>query len=295
MNLAEPVGAVADLRRYPVKSMLGEALVEAHVSPRGLAGDRTHALVDQATGKVASAKHPRLWRALLTLAAEHTQHAGDGDVRILLPDGTAVLSSCPTVDAVLSGLLGRPVTLTTTPPARAELERARPDEVLRQGLDAEVTVDTGRLAGAAPAGTLFDYAPLHLLTTATLDRIAAATPSGHIQAARYRPNIVLGTTGLEGFAENTWVGWRLRIGEQVTLRILVATPRCAVPTLAHGRLPPDPAAMRVLAAHNRTLVPGVGLAATAGVYADVLIPGRVRCGDPVRLLPATPEPQPAPA
>jgi uncharacterized protein len=156
-------------------------------------------------------------------------------------------------------------------------------------------VDTGRLASAAPAGTFFDYAPLHLLTTATLDRIAAATPSGHIEAARYRPNIVLSTTRLDGFAENTWAGWRLRIGEQVTLRILVPTPRCAVPTLAHGPLPPDPAAMRVLAAHNRILVPGAGLVPTAGVYADVLIPGRVRRGDPVRLLPATPQPQPAPA
>jgi hypothetical protein len=106
---------------------------------------------------------------------------------------------------------------------------------------------------------------------------------------------VLGTTGLDSFAENTWAGWRLRIGEQVTLRILVATPRCAVPTLAQGRLPPDPAAMRVLAAHNRIWVPGAGLVPTAGVYADVLIPGCVRRGDPVRLLPATPQPQPAPA
>lgn len=293
MNLAEPIGTVADLRRYPVKSMLGETLDEVQVSPRGLAGDRTHALVDQATGKVASAKHPRLWRALLTLAAEHPQPDGDSDVRILLPDGTAVLSSCPTVDAMLSGLLGRSVTLTTIPPAQAELDRARPDEVLRQGLDAKVTVDTGRLASAAPAGTFFDYAPLHLLTTATLDRIAAAAPSRHIQAVRYRPDIVLSTTGLEGFAENGWVGCRLRIGEQVTLRILAPTPRCAVPTLAHGRLPPDPAAMRVLAAHNRILVPGVGLAATAGVYADVLTPGRVSRGDPVGLLPAAPQPAPA--
>jgi uncharacterized protein YcbX len=293
MNSSKQIGTVADLRRYPVKSMLGETLDEVQVSGRGLAGDRTHALVDQATGKVASAKHPRLWRALLTLAAEHTKPCGDADVRILLPDGTAVLSFCPTVDAMLSGLLGRPATLTTTPPAQAELERARPEEVLRQGLDAEVTVDTGRLASAAPAGTFFDYAPLHLLTSATLDRIAAATPSGHIEAVRYRPNIVVGTTGLDGFAENTWAGCRLRIGERVTLRILVPTPRCAVPTLGHGRLPPNPAAMRVLAAHNRIRVPGAGLVATAGVYADVLTPGRVRRGDPVRLLPGPPHPEPA--
>jgi uncharacterized protein len=49
------LGTVAVLRRYPVKSMLGESLRACGVTGRGLAGDRVLALVHRETGKVASA------------------------------------------------------------------------------------------------------------------------------------------------------------------------------------------------------------------------------------------------
>src|SRR6266566_9895847 len=64
------LGTVTALRRYPVKSMLGEDLDASDVSHRGLARDRRLAVVSRRTGKVASAKYPRLWRDLLTLSAE---------------------------------------------------------------------------------------------------------------------------------------------------------------------------------------------------------------------------------
>jgi uncharacterized protein len=71
MAMAEEgvVGTVAVLRRYPVKSMLGEELPGCDVTGRGLAGDRVLGLVHRGTGKVASAKNPRLWRSLLRLSA----------------------------------------------------------------------------------------------------------------------------------------------------------------------------------------------------------------------------------
>jgi hypothetical protein len=64
----------------------------------------------------------------------------------------------------------------------------------------------------------------------------------------------------------------------------VTTPRCAIPTLAHGDLPRDTNALRVLAGHNRLPVPGMGEVACAGIYAEVVSPGPVRHGDTVRLL-----------
>jgi uncharacterized protein YcbX len=78
------LGTVAALRRYPVKSMLGEDLDEAEVSRSGLARDRRLAVVSRRTGKVASAKYPRLWRDLLTLSAEALD---DATARITLPGG----------------------------------------------------------------------------------------------------------------------------------------------------------------------------------------------------------------
>lgn len=60
---------IVALWRYPVKSMLGESLASMVVDDQGAEGDRGLALVDVATGRVATAKHPRLWRGLLQFSA----------------------------------------------------------------------------------------------------------------------------------------------------------------------------------------------------------------------------------
>jgi uncharacterized protein YcbX len=273
------VGTVAVLRRYPVKSMLGEDLPASDVTRSGLAGDRSMALVHRQTGKVASAKNPRLWRGLLKLHASFSGAA----VKITFPDGTAMTSTDPETDAALSDFLGHPVTLAATPPPGAELERADPEEVLRVGIRAPVRVESGQLGGAAPQGTFFDFAPLHLLSTSALSRIAALSPRGTVELQRYRPNIVIRTSA-PGFPENAWLGRDLRIGPGLTVRVIARTPRCAIPTLEHGDLPRDPEALRVPAGHNR--IKPIGTLAPqpcAGVYAQVLRPGRIRLGDPVRL------------
>jgi hypothetical protein len=274
-----PTGFVALLRRYPVKSLLGENLGACDVTGRGLAGDRVLALVHRETGKVASAKNPRLWRDLLRLAA-----ASGPDVKIAFPDGTAMASTDPGIHAALSEFLGHPVTLTATPPPDATLDRADPEQVLRDGIEAPVLVEIGHLGGAAPQGTFFDFAPLHLLTTSTLERIAELSPRGAVELERYRPNIVI-RTAAPGFAENDWTGRDLRIGSELTIRIVCRTPRCAIPTLEHGDLPRDVAALRLPAAHNRVSpLDDWGPQPCAGVYAQVLRPGRVEVGDEARLV-----------
>ncbi|MFF4894191.1 MOSC domain-containing protein [Micromonospora chersina] len=272
-------GRVVGIRRYPVKSLLGEDLDAVAVDAAGLAGDRRLALLHRETGRVASAKNPYRWRALTTLRAT----GGDGVVRIALPDGRCVAAGDEGVDAVLSEVLGAPVTLVDTPPPDAVLERSRPEEVLAAGVAVPVPVDEGRLGAAAPPGGFVDFAPVHLVTTATLRRIGSEMPSGVVDPVRYRPNLVLDTAG-PGFEENDWPGRELRIGADVVLRVVARTPRCAVPTLAHGRLPRDPEALRVPARLNR-VVPLDGLAPQpcVGAYAQVVRAGLVRAGDPVRL------------
>jgi hypothetical protein len=278
-------GTLRALFRYPVKSMQGGPIAEGLVTARGLAGDRAWAVIHRDTGRIGSGKRPRLWRALLALRAAYE---GTG-VRITLPGGQSVHSDDPAADEVLSGHIGQPVRLTSQVPATPELERAEPEQVLRDGLDADVAHHTGPLGGGAVLGadrcqgTFHDFAPIHLITTATLDRIAASSARGAIEAERYRPNLVIETTG-PGFDESDWAGRHLHVGASLILEIVGQTPRCAIPTLPHGDLPPDPEALRVVAAHNR-VVPMAGFPAMpcAGAYAVVRAEGTVRPGDRVWL------------
>jgi uncharacterized protein YcbX len=277
------LGTVAALRRYPVKSMLGEDVDASDVTFTGLAGDRRLAVLSRTTGKIASAKLPRLWRDLLTLSAAANEGAADGAVRITLPEGKIVWSNDADIDAVLSGLLDEPVTLTATPPPGAALDRAVPEAVLRDGVDAQVPAELMEIGGGGPPGTFVDFAPLHLLTTSTLGRIAELSPYHRADLERYRPNVVI-RAAAPGFAENDWLERNLLIGDEIVLRVIARTPRCAVPTLAHGALPRDPDALRVLARHNRVgPLDSLDPEPCAGVYAQVLRPGRIRTGDAVRL------------
>ena len=60
MNKAQTttIETVVSMWRYHVKSMLGEEINSSYVTERGIIRDRTYALIDQGTGKVASTKNP---------------------------------------------------------------------------------------------------------------------------------------------------------------------------------------------------------------------------------------------
>jgi uncharacterized protein len=278
------VGTIGAIMRFPVKSLLGETLNECAITLEGLDGDRTHALVDASTGKIASAKQPNLWRHLLAYAAS-TATSAPLSIVISDAEGNQIPHGDPDFDEKLSKLLGREVRLINLRPAGIELNRARPDEVMTQGLDATVTHDLLAIAGAAPIGGFFDFAPLHLMTTASLDVIRAAAPDASIEADRYRPNLVIETLPSMAFAENHWIGRQLRIGDSVRIEVIAPTPRCAVPMLVHGSLPYCREAVAGVNKLNQIEFPmlGPGTFPCLGAYATVLGTGPVHCGDQVVL------------
>lgn len=277
---ATPSGSVRSLWRYPVKSLLGERLDSCEVSERGFAGDRVYAAVDIESGRIASAKNPRKWVKLFDCRAEFD--GVSGSVRIVLPGGSEVRAEDPASAGVLSRVLGREVSLETRAPARPVLEELWLDGG-PEGRD--VTDET--IARGSPEGTFFDYAAVHLVTTATLERLAELYPGGHFDERRFRPNLVIAVgDGQRGFVENGWIGKTLAIGDAVRLAVTDPCPRCVMATLAQEDLPVDPGILRTAARHN-SLIGGEGRGpdgaypATVGVYARVVAGGTVRRGDRV--------------
>ncbi len=266
------LGSVVSLWRYPVKSMMGEELNAAALTERGLLGDRAYALVDPSNGKVVSAKNPKKWGRLFDFRAALAESPRGGEkippARITLPDGTTVTSEQGDLNQILSNVLGREVTLATTAPNTPSLEEYWPD---MDGLAHRETVTEESM----PAGTFFDLAVVHLLTTGTIDRLRELYPQGRFEVRRFRPNIVVEpASGEKNFVENAWIGHTLAIGDEVRLSITGPCPRCVMTTLPQGDLPRDPRILRTAAQHNQVNV---------GVYAAVLRGGTIRRGDPVRL------------
>ena len=83
-------------------------------------------------------------------------------------------------------------------------------------------------------------------------------------------------------AENDWAGREVSVGP-ARLRVMLPTPRCAVPTLAHGALPRRVDAVRTLLTENRVAIPDMGVKPCLGAYAQVVTGGTVSVGDQASL------------
>ena len=254
---ATVVGTVSDLRRYPVKSMLGEQLDRAPLTEKGVAGDRAYALVDEETGKVVSVKRPKRWGRMFELTAQT-----DSDtVRVSFPDGATLA-----IDEAWAG----------------ELKEGAPP-YLGMGtevIDGEEFIDGGAFMRAQ--GNFFDFGALHLVTTASTRQLAQHAPESSFDPHRFRPNIVVETPDT-GFVETTWQGRTLTIGD-IQLSVGINVPRCVMTTLAQDDLPADRTVLRTISRHNSVDFLGTGTPYPClGVYADVATPGEIAVGDTVTI------------
>jgi uncharacterized protein YcbX len=296
MNANEPVGTVRALWRFPVKSMLGEELDAADLSQGGIVGDRAYAIVDKETGKVASAKHSKLWPDLLKCRASFVEPPRPGDeipaARIELADGSSVQSDDADVDAVLSRFFGREVELSSAAENGYTIDQYHPDEenydpdghrdeVVEADLGAAFFNERG-LPSAVPEDSFFDLYPLSVLTTSTLDQLGELEPESRFDVRRFRMNVIVDTQG-SGFVENDWVGRKLAIGDDVQVGVALPDPRCCMPGVEQEDLPRDPKILKTLARHNRIDVAGA-LFPCAGVYGVAEATGTIRQNDRVSLV-----------
>jgi uncharacterized protein YcbX len=283
-------GTIAEIWRYPFKSMGGERRQSIRLTAGGVCGDRGWAVRDEKAGEIRGAKKlPELLRC----SARYLEEPGERTVpnaEITLPDGARQCTDDPAIAARLSALLGKNVTVWPLQPRDAveHYRRAAPDN---PDLMAELREIFGRtedepmpdfsilppeiMEYTSPLGTYFDAFPLHLLTTASLAALRGSNPGARFDVRRFRPNFVLDTPAeMIGLVETDWCGRELSIGS-ARIKIEIPCVRCVMTTLPQGDLPKDPSVLRTIvrdAAQN------------VGVYASVIRPGNVAVGDRVEIL-----------
>lgn len=242
---------IAEIWRYPVKSMLGEQIDHADVTPSGIEGDRRWAVVDAQSGVSLSAKrYPDLLRC--------RAWTSEGDVMVQLPDSRELPVSSADVALGLSDLLGRQVTTRS----------AETIETVQHEFPTAVTEGEGEPFLYEPNTEGFvDCAPLQLLSTGTLKKLQQLLPASVIHRARFRPNFLVEADGI-GFIENDWVNQDITLGS-LRCQVYDDTRRCIMVALAQGDLPRDTAIIRTILKNND---------GRAGIALKALDSGIVRYG-----------------
>jgi uncharacterized protein YcbX len=199
----DAVTRIAEIWRFPVKSLQGERLERATVGARGIVGDRKWGIANDATGYVLTARRePKLLYASACLR--------DGDVddrhtlEIVLPDGTVART-----DGDLSAWLGYDVTLR-----RAGTGRPGTYEI---AVDFEHEDSSEWISWNGPPGTFHD-------STRRQVTLLGSSTVGLWDRRRFRANIVT-----DGGDEDSWVGHRVRVGG-VTLDVTNHVDRCVITT-----------------------------------------------------------------
>lgn len=282
---------VAEVWRYPVKSMGGERLDAATVDERGLHADRLWAVRDVELGVVTTARRwPDLLLCSARFAHEPGADAGPGrpvPVVVTFPDGAEHGSDDPEVDRKLSELIGKPAELVPLP---ARDDRRGYRGILANQADIRRQFDVAddeplpdfsmfplrKLAElaryATPVGAFHDAYAVHVLTTASLEAMREQAPDADFDVRRFRPTLLVDAGDERGLIEFGWCGGTLHAGT-VEITPEIPTIRCSMPTRRQPDMPADPDVMRTVKANaDRCL----------GVYGDVRRPGRVAVGDEVR-------------
>jgi len=230
---------IAELWRYPVKSLQGERLDAVAVTADGLEGDRQFAIYDMESGLGLTG------RRVPQLLFASARMRGDGTAEITLPDGSLAGD-----DKALSDWLGRSVALHS-----AATEAARRYENVVD-FEHEPTSDWEPFDGAARAFHDNPRARVSLVSTATI---------GAWDRRRFRANVLL-----DGEGEDSLVGSRVTLGE-ATLDVGMRIERCVMTTRAQaGGIERDLDVLRTIAREHD---------ACLAVGALVIDQGTIRVGD----------------
>ena len=290
------VGTLGELWCYPVKSMAGVSVKSANILKTGLEGDRCWIVRDEQRNENALVRTlPKLLHYSATYLDSTPTNQGIRQVGIRLPDGSTIRSDQQNVNQCLSDALGREVSLWPLQPItnwqHYRLRTVNGSREMKRMFAAKELPDFSSISWkllselmlfTTPLGRYYDAYPLHLITTAGLEKLRQLEPEGDFGPHRFRPNIVVQSReGIIDFEDFGWVDGILQIGSTVRLRCESRTVRCSMPAAAQAGYSKD---SKVLRAIDRATD------CHFGVNLSVLQAGRINVGDRVTWYPAKPTP-----
>ncbi len=239
----------------PVKGTRHRAHESATLGPGGVEGDRVLCLVDPDRDQVLRTVENGAGVQVLS-------HLHEDQLRLDLPGGSVGGTLEPTGRVHPVAYWGRRVEVEDLDgPLAAALENHLGRRVV--------------LARAVEPGGVVYAGSVTLVTTSSVDELAGRVGTT-LDSARFRSTLVIDTPGEPAHVEDTWVGRQLQVGDAV-LQVTAVLPRCAVVDVDPVSGERDVPVLAYLGRYRRS-----GSEIVFGVDAEVVRPGRVALGDPVR-------------
>jgi uncharacterized protein len=198
MRSEQEVGVVKELHRYPVKSMRGESLGEAHLYWHGLDGDRRYAFVQSENRSGFPWLTARELPDLVCYVPRFERpNPVNSPIQVETPDGRFLPLTSDELHQEIEAAFGKPIHL----------------------------MKIGRGA--------YDSQVVSLVSQATLDKVGqmAGQP---VSVARFRQNILIETVSGYPFAEEEWLDGVLTFGDDPNaprLRLNRPIQRCVMVTV----------------------------------------------------------------
>ena len=250
---------VARISISPVKGFRLSHPDEVELGPDGVAVNRRFFLVGPDGQRLRSSRTPWPVRVRADYDAERER------LRMELPDGQEVEGDASALGAAIHSRSG---TLDQT---------GRVVEGPWEGPLSELAGHPVRLVREDVSGSGLNE-PVTLVSDGSLARLAAEVGE-EVDSRRFR--MLFELEGCKTHEEDTWEGRLFAIGD-AAVRVGGPVARCAVTTRDPDTGEPDLDTLRVIKSY-RGQRPSDG-AILFGVYCQVVEPGRVRIGDPVRAL-----------
>lgn len=259
------VGTIESLWRYPVKSMSGERRNKVFLGFAGIFGDRCYAFRNSAARKGFPYVSATVQQQMLCYRPQfrYPERAAEP------PNLTEAMSIEPGLTYANGDSSDLIVDVITPSGTIVSIDDPRLVQMLSEGISGQNLLSLVRSDRA-----LTDCRPVSLISMQTVGQCEAEMEIP-LDKRRFRANIYVNLSADTGFAEDGFVGRKLRIGSQAVLAILERDPRCKVISLDPDTGEHNPDILRkVVNAHDNF----------AGVYCAVLVEGSIADGDSITLL-----------